>query len=86
MRRLVLFATALTAAAAMAGGAGATASRDTVTGVWVGVEIPIGDGSTDVMAISGPNSDGTRTWLYYETNASGYCNGGPPAPAFANTP
>ena len=29
------------------------------------------------MAISGPRADGSRTWLYYETNASGYCNGGP---------
>jgi hypothetical protein len=53
------------------------ASRDAFTGVWVGVESPVGDGSTDLMAISGPSSDGSRKWLYYETNASGYCSGGP---------
>lgn len=77
VRRLLLLAAALIAAGALAGGTGATVGKDTFAGVWVGVEIPVGDGSTDVMAISGPSSDGSRKWLYYETNASGYCNGGP---------
>lgn len=50
---------------------------DAFTGVWVGIESPVGDGSTDVMAISGASAQGTRTWRYYETDASGYCGGGP---------
>lgn len=77
MRRLLFVAAALITAATLAGGAGATVGRDAFAGVWIGVEIPVGDGSTDVMSISGPSSDGSRKWLYYETNASGYCNGGP---------
>jgi hypothetical protein len=77
VRRVLLLTAALTAAAALAGGAGSNVGRDTFAGVWVGVEAPVGDGSTDVMAISGPGSDGSRKWLYYETNASGYCGGGP---------
>src|SRR5690348_4216761 len=59
------------------------AGRDTFTGRWVGIESPIGDGSTDVMAISGPNADGSRTWIYYETNASGYCSRGGGGPLTA---
>ena len=29
------------------------------------------------MAISGAGASGTRTWHYYETDASGYCGAGP---------
>jgi hypothetical protein len=35
------------------------------------------------MAIGGPNSDGSRTWRYYETNASGYCGPGGGGPLSA---
>lgn len=70
---------ALLVVAAPAGAAG----RDAFTGRWVGVEIPIGDGSTDYMVISGPNADGTRTFEYWETNASGYCSPGGGGPLSA---
>jgi hypothetical protein len=63
----------------MAVGAGASVGKDTFAGVWIGVETT-GDGSTDTMAISGPRSNGSRTFLYYETDAS-YCGGGPLAAA-----
>jgi len=61
------------ASAAPAGAAG----QDPFAGHWVGVEVPIGDGSTDYMTISGPNASGTRTWVYWETGAS-YCSDGGP--------
>jgi hypothetical protein len=76
---LVVIAASLVPAAP-AGAAG----QDAFTGRWVGVEFPVGDGSTDYMVISGPNAQGTRTWRYWETNASGYCSpggGGPLAAA-----
>jgi hypothetical protein len=75
--RLVLLAAACAGAATFAVTAGATPGGDPFTGVWIGIESPVGDGSTDVMAISGAGADGTRTWRYYETDASGYCGGGP---------
>jgi hypothetical protein len=84
LRQVVVLAALLVAAAAMAGGARA-ATSDPFTGVWIGVESPIGDGSTDVMAIGTPRADGTRTWLYYETNASGFCGGGPLSAAGTTT-
>jgi hypothetical protein len=60
-------------------------TRDAFTGRWVGVEVPgVGDGSTDFMVISGPNADGSRTWAYYETNASGYCSPGGGGPLSAS--
>lgn len=83
LKHLLLLAAACTGALMLAAGVGATPMRDSFTGVWVGVEIPIGDGSTDVMAISGPSSDGSRTWRYYETNASGYCGPGGGGPLSA---
>jgi hypothetical protein len=63
--------------------AAGAAGQDEFTGVWVGVEIPVGDGSTDYMAISGPRADGSRTWRYWETNASGYCSPGGGGPLSA---
>lgn len=75
--RLLLLAAACVGAATFATGAGTASGVDPFTGVWVGIEAPVGDGSTDVMAISGAGASGTRTWLYYETDASGYCGGGP---------
>jgi hypothetical protein len=80
MRRLLALAVAVAAAATLAGIASGNVARDPFTGVWIAVENP-GDGSTDVMSISAPRAGGARTWLYYETNASGYCNGGPLAAA-----
>lgn len=77
LKRLVLFAVICVAVAVPAANAGATAGHDPFAGVWIGIESPVGDGSTDVMAISGADAGGSRTWLYYETNASGYCGGGP---------
>jgi hypothetical protein len=56
--------------------AAAAAGRDAFAGHWVGVEVPIGDGSTDYMSISGADADGVRHWQYYETNASGICSPG----------
>jgi hypothetical protein len=69
-------ATALLVSASPAGAAG----RDAFTGQWTGVEVPIGDGSTDYMVISGPNASGLRTWVYWETGAS-YCSDGGPLSA-----
>ena len=83
MKQLLLLAAACTGAVTLAASADATATPDSFTGVWVGIEIPIGDGSTDTMAISGPNSDGSRRWRYYETNASGYCSPGGGGPLTA---
>jgi hypothetical protein len=68
---------AILATALLAAAPPASASRtDAFTGVWVGVEIPVGDGSTDVMNISAPRADGTRTYRGWETFAT-YCGGGP---------
>jgi len=87
LKQLLLFAATCISALTLAASVGATTTRDSFAGVWVGVEIPIGDGSTDIMAIGGPNSDGSRTWRYYETNASGYCGpgGGGPLSAAGTT-
>jgi hypothetical protein len=83
LKQLLLLAAACTGAVTLAASAGATVTRDPFAGVWVGIEIPVGDGSTDTMAISGPNSDGSRNWRYYETNASGYCSPGGGGPLSA---
>jgi hypothetical protein len=80
-----LAAAAIAAAAALASAAPAGAvGQDAFTGRWVGVEIPIGDGSTDYFVFSGPNADGVRTFRYYETNASGYCGSGGGGPLSAS--
>jgi hypothetical protein len=72
----VLAATVVLVLATPAGAVG----RDAFTGRWVGVEIPIGDGSTDYMTIGGPDASGVRTWVYWETGAS-YCSDGGPLSA-----
>jgi hypothetical protein len=77
LRTTWFVATAIAAAAILAAAAPAGAGgQDAFTGVWVGVEIPVGDGSTDVMNISAPEADGTRTYRGWETFAT-YCGGGP---------
>jgi len=83
VKRLIALAAALTAVASLVSGAGATVGKDTFAGRWVGIEAPVGDGSTDIMTISGPNSIGARNWVYYETNASGYCSPGDGGPLTA---
>jgi hypothetical protein len=82
LKLLAAIATATAAVLVLAAQAGAV-GRDSFTGRWVGIEIPVGDGSTDSMVISGPADNGTRTWLYYETNASGYCSPGGGGPLTA---
>jgi len=83
-RALVVGAVAALATVIVSGGF--AANRDAFAGLWVGQELapPAGDGSTDFMAIGLPKQDGTQSWLYYETNASGYCaaGGGGPLTAF----
>lgn len=66
------------AAAVLVSAAPAAASGGTLTGNWLGVETPIGDGSLDTMIIT-RNGRGRLIWRYRETNASGYCvpGGGP---------
>jgi hypothetical protein len=80
---LLALTAALAAVVSVALVAGAPAIADPFAGVWVGYEAqpPVGDGSTDYMAIGLPGTTGKRAWLYYETNASGYCGGGPLAAA-----
>ena len=73
IKRLAALAAVGLLAAILAVGAGA--ARDPFTGAWIGVE-DRGDGSTDYMTITGPGNDGARQWLYYETNASGFCSPG----------
>ena len=36
------------------------------------------------MAISGPEADGSRNWVYYENNASGICSPGGGGPFSAS--
>jgi hypothetical protein len=80
-KRLLLLTVVCLAAGGFATSAGAVTASDPFAGVWIGIESPVGDGSTDIMAISAPATGQTRTWLYYETDASGYCGGGPLAAA-----
>jgi hypothetical protein len=69
-----LCATALTLAAALlVSAAPVAASGGTLTGTWLGVEIPVGDGSLNAMTIT-RNGQGTLIWRYHETNASSYCS------------
>jgi len=75
VKGLLVLVAAFAAAATLTATASA-AGRDTFAGIWVAVESPVGDGSTDVMAIGRPRADGSRTWLYYETYAT-FCGGGP---------
>jgi len=74
--RATVVIAALAAAAALAVSGDAAPSRDPFAGAWVGVEVPIGDGSTDYMLIGRPAVDGRRTYLAYETGAS-FCGGSP---------
>ncbi|HEV8103169.1 MAG TPA: hypothetical protein VGP69_05480 [Gaiellaceae bacterium] len=77
LRTTWLVAAAVAAAAVLGFAAPAGAvGQDAFSGVWVGVEIPVGDGSTDLMNISAPQADGTRTYRAWETFAT-YCGGGP---------
>jgi len=88
LRRALAVGAVVALAAVIAVGGGFAANRDGFTGLWVGQELapPNGDGSTDFMAIGLPTKDGTQSWLYYETNASGYCaaGGGGPLTAFGS--
>jgi hypothetical protein len=85
LRMTLLAAATIAAATALASAAPAgAAGRDAFTGRWVGVEIPIGDGSTDYFVFGGPNANGVRTVRYYETNASGYCGPGGGGPLSAS--
>ena len=87
MLRMTWLAATVIAAAAIGAWAvpvSAQAGQDPFTGVWVGVEVPVGDGSTDVMSISGANANGVRHFNYYETNASGYCGPGGGGPLTAS--
>lgn len=72
-----LCATVVTAAVAvlLVSSAPAAASGGTLTGTWLGVEIPVGDGSLNAMTIT-RNGRGKLIWRYHETNASGYCSAG----------
>jgi hypothetical protein len=85
IRRLLVLAGATLAFATVLVTTGAASSLDPFAGVWVGHEAqpPGGDGSTDFMAITRAGADGRRTWLYYETNASGYCAAGAGGPLAA---
>jgi len=80
IKRLAALAAVGLLAAILAVGAGA--ARDPFTGAWIGVE-DRGEGSTDYMTITGPGNDGARQWLYYETNASGFCSPGGGGPLSA---
>ena len=67
---------AVAAAATLAVTGGAAADRGPFTGAWVGVESPIGDGSTDYMVIGAPGQDGRRQYRAWETGAT-FCGGSP---------
>lgn len=77
IKRLLVLAAVGLMAAILAVGAGAVG--DPFAGAWIGHDPapPAGDGSTNYMAIGRPATDGSRKWLYYETDASGFCAGGP---------
>ena len=74
--RLILLGAALATVAAVFVGAGAAAPKDSFTGAWIGVEDPIGDGSTDYMFFSAPGKDGVRNYHAWEDWAT-FCGGGP---------
>jgi hypothetical protein len=77
--RMTVVIAALLAAAVVAVTSGAAPPRDPFAGAWVGVEFPIGDGSTDYMVIGAPGANGRRTYLAYETGAT-FCGGSPLSP------
>jgi hypothetical protein len=72
----VVLAVMVAAAAAASVGLGAVSARDPFVGAWVGVEVPVGDGSTDYMQIGAPGAGGTRSFHSWETWAT-FCGGGP---------
>jgi hypothetical protein len=74
-KRLVLLA-ASAAAAAVFAGSSAAAPADPFVGAWVGVESPVGDGSTDYMVLGAPGAHGVRSYHAWETWAT-FCGGGP---------
>ena len=79
---LLMFAVAACATvAAVFAGSSAAAPADPFVGAWVGVESPVGDGSTDYMLIGAPGPNGKRTYLAYETGAT-FCGGSPLSPLF----
>jgi hypothetical protein len=80
---LVVLAVAASAVvAAVFAGSSEAASQDPFAGAWVGVESPVGDGSTDYMFIGAPGTNGKRTYLAYETGAT-FCGGSPLSPLFS---
>jgi len=80
---LLVFAVAASAAvAAVFAGSSAAGPADPFVGAWVGVESPVGDGSTDYMLLGAPGPNGRRTYLAYETGAT-FCGGSPLSPLFS---
>jgi hypothetical protein len=73
-RRKVLLAVCAAVAAVFAG-SGAAALADPFVGAWVGVEAPVGDGSTDYMVFGAPGANGVRSYHAWETWAT-FCGGG----------
>ena len=74
-QRFVLLA-ACAAVAAVFAGSSAAAPADPFVGAWVGVESPVGDGSTDYMVLGAPGAKGVRSYHAWETWAT-FCGGGP---------
>ena len=74
-QELVLLA-ACAAAAAVFAGSSVAAPADAFVGAWVGVESPVGDGSTDYMVLGAPGAKGVRPYRAWETWAT-FCGGGP---------
>ena len=74
-QKLVLLA-ACAAAAAVFAGSSVAAPADPFVGAWVGVESPVGDGSTDYMVLGVPGAAGVRRYRAWETWAT-FCGGGP---------
>jgi len=74
-RLILLVAVGGIVIAAAFAGAGA-ARADTFVGAWVGVESPVGDGSTDYMVIGAAGPSGVRAYAAWEDWAT-FCGGGP---------
>src|SRR5262245_29682359 len=75
-RRILVLGAALATLAAVFVGAGAAAPADPFVGAWVGVESPVGDGSTDYFVTGAPGKDGVRAYHGWEDWAT-FCGGGP---------
>jgi len=82
MSRKIVLAATCAAVAAVFAAPSAAAPADPFVGAWVGVESPVGDGSTDYMVLGAPGPNGRRTYLAYETGAS-FCGGSPLSPLFS---